>query len=841
MIVYLYRHQNVLYFFEERERFLPPLQKSEPLQQTIHPSSPSTETLILGPEPSEPKSSHEQTFQQRMLTKSLEEVSRQTEEKLSQESSIESRRISTSSSDRKLAPPRRSIMATLLSPRLAVTTAAGNVQHFGTPSDLFFLPRRRKTSNASSVGSEMSADTQSKENSEYSGGEVQKVQKKKVVAFQREEIVTPMKDERRKSVPYERGSHVDDYRDGQYNPSDSEALLERERTSDSLKSNIHADSLFRPQRQLTRWVRNNVPKYWCTRLESMPDHIFLDLFGEEEKQMSENKMHEKIKEWFDSPMVPILPSDQHPDQRRSKPLRRSYSLVDSFSATADEPSLQAEVSHKSREFKPVRRKVKRRLSYPTVGKRKMKTLSAIVTSAVKLANGAKASKHRVDDPLARRADSVTFSQGGMTDLKRTEKTLEMRHKEAVDAARALIEKSRMNGASDGAGEAKSTGNSSSDAKKTKLNGRVSLKSRRTSTGNVNKKKESTMHDFQNFLQVMKSGQSSQIFPDRGELEDEGYASDRSGITALPAAKAMENLLGQNTATVSEALEKAGVDTTDLGLEGETVTPSDTMIGSRMSSRYSDPDLQRLISRAEITEEQSSIDQIKDVTDVKSRRRSRSSDTLIAEAGDPLIIGRQSTTFGGFGSKADFGNSPEIDTIETRGYHERGNLIKLMDEMQEGGRLYGKLQIEEAVIHQNEEQNIHQIEKPVVSSERLPELLLTEITSEDHRQRKAARMSRTAQRHRPNQSPRSIKLTRQQIVQSFSGREAADGSVHPLTPFVSGRSRIIKSWHMTCDPDPSMLCKKLVYWTTLEGCARPRNPFIIRMLAGEKNFLNLYKN
>ncbi|XP_053993812.1 uncharacterized protein LOC128884424 isoform X2 [Hylaeus volcanicus] len=51
-------------------------------------------------------------------------------------------------------------------------------------------------------------------------------------------------------------------------------------------------------------------------------------------------------------------------------------------------------------------------------------------------------------------------------------------------------------------------------------------------------------------------------------------------------------------------------------------------------------------------------------------------------------------------------------------------------------------------------------------------------------------------------------------------------------FLAGHSRIVKSWNLTCDPQPDALCEKLVQWTLLYGSPYPRKPFILKILAGE---------
>jgi hypothetical protein len=53
-------------------------------------------------------------------------------------------------------------------------------------------------------------------------------------------------------------------------------------------------------------------------------------------------------------------------------------------------------------------------------------------------------------------------------------------------------------------------------------------------------------------------------------------------------------------------------------------------------------------------------------------------------------------------------------------------------------------------------------------------------------------------------------------------------------FLAGHSRIVKSWNLTCDPQPDTLCEKLVQWTLLYGSSYPRKPFILKILAGTIN-------
>lgn len=66
---------------------------------------------------------------------------------------------------------------------------------------------------------------------------------------------------------------------------------------------------------------------------------------------------------------------------------------------------------------------------------------------------------------------------------------------------------------------------------------------------------------------------------------------------------------------------------------------------------------------------------------------------------------------------------------------------------------------------------------------------------------------------------------------LASRDAIAARQLPVTPFLAGRSRIVKSWAVTCDANPSSLTKKLVYWSTNHGHARPRKPYVLKILAG----------
>lgn len=81
--------------------------------------------------------------------------------------------------------------------------------------------------------------------------------------------------------------------------------------------------------------------------------------------------------------------------------------------------------------------------------------------------------------------------------------------------------------------------------------------------------------------------------------------------------------------------------------------------------------------------------------------------------------------------------------------------------------------------------------------------------------------------------RTDRQSRRASFQTRLAPRESQTSVPPIvTPFVAGRSRIVKSWSVTCDPKPTMLCKKLVCWSFSHGYSRPRKPYILKILAGE---------
>lgn len=912
ILFYFNRKQNVLYFFEERERFLPPIQDgdiSEFQFQTATTSSTRSSVLPSGflhsRYPSDGKPLDGTTEGQQLPVQS-DVIGSETPDKaliettpfdqcsgltkdvsVSFSSSDHSRRQSVSSTDYQLAHPRRSIIATMLSPRLAPDTT---FQEFKTKA-LLFTPSRTRTH---SIGSETS------------------------------ELGTPSEFVR---VDADGNGHQESL--FQSTPS----MEKSQETSPDLIS------LYRPRRQLTRWVRRNVPKYWITRLESMPDPLFSELFGENSGELSQESLNEKWREWFGASMrYPELQFDDGTSKSSGRPFvvpdvgssSRRYSeatigdvrsialRAKSFHGeTMDETVPGQNESHRDKPlqsqqgrsrlapFKVVQRNVKRLRTFPTAAKKKLKLLSNVVTAAVKMQVSSEVSGGDSKGPLEYghgwRADSLSFVQENEKLLKATEKALESRHKEAIDAARALV-------AAQGKQEAEGGENEGNlepervriveeplldEKKKTKIKKRRSVRVAQRQPVRRKEQRDSQRSVVnspvvENFLQTMRTMQDC----DRGgeilekanqEADDCGYASDRSGITAFPAAKAMGNLLGDSGASIGEALEKAGVDAEEIGIEEP---PSSRLLQTKMSTRmrYSDPDLQRLLDQTEVDrrpEEESSfagrctsksMDLGKTVENktgpgLRSKRCSRSFNTFRGSQGvdedDHLIQRRQSTKFRGF--------REDLDISYERQYERARSLLMQINEMQEEGRLedlFCKPEAKEDAIKEeiisNDVTMTKRLSRSSVSNpsirltglgasaagiethatsipldlptEALPDKLRNEIISdEEHRKKRAARMARTAQRHRPSNSPmsRPKKLPRDEIVQNLLRQETTDEIMAPLTPFVSGRTRIQKSWNMTCDPDPKMLCKKLVYWTTLQGCQRPRKPFIIKMLAGQQ--------
>lgn len=261
------------------------------------------------------------------------------------------------------------------------------------------------------------------------------------------------------------------------------------------------------------------------------------------------------------------------------------------------------------------------------------------------------------------------------------------------------------------------------------------------------------------------------------MAEEGYESDRSGIAALPAAKAMGTLLGNPAATtVESALKNAGVMTDDMICSTQEVGLPRFLT----KARFSDPNLRRLLTTSQGADE-----------NAEGVRRCQSVEGDRGEEEDPLVR-RQATRLG----KREECESECLPGRSDEGYTTVG--------------MEGK--------HDN--------------SSSLPGQLRDEL--KEHETPKGSRR-RTVLRHKHSgdmkdslsgkQKSRAMDRLLMRASTSFAGKEI-------LTPFLSGRTRIQKSWNVTTDPDPQLLCKKLVYWTTLQGCARPRKPFVIKMLAGE---------
>lgn len=663
-MLYFFRSQNVLYFFEERERFLPPVQDktaTEGSQVEIHAPS-SFPTFISAPH-GKGLGHHRKTEEETTTTTTTTTVLHGEED-------------------------RRDLASQEMIPDAIVTMAK---------------PLRTSTS-----GDVDSVDSQSEKGS-WQSSSVSVVSTSTIANS--DEASTPANNEdltgeqiRTFSVQQTEVSKKI------FRPSEfqSEASVTQFHQFEETPDDV-AD-LYRPKRQLTKWTRENFPKYWVSRLQSLSDPVLNDLFGKKDKDTDD---------W----------------------------IGDSAVATEPQPS-----------GRPSARSTRR----PSGG-----------------------------------AENTGFSQS---------------------RSRSRSRKAEFESGFD------------------KFN-------------------------VDNFVQAMQLTDMEEIQEEykKGDADDNsGYDSDRSGITALPAAKAMGELLGGPGVSVGEALETAGVDASDIGLEAEDFSHRDR---SLPPSRYSDPDLQRLLLISKGNNEQYAETRSPRSNSAQGpggrlepggvgavegaqgllKRRSRSYNELPRAAEerqhtDPLLQRRQSAMVGGFGAEPpgtprDQWEESEKTTIgrkltvKFRGLLSRGKRSEVrggaVDAQAE--KLSPPVESPEGIQERKSVDPEFERDLPAALAALAEEPRSEAPGLEEHLQKRAAGKIRTVQRHKPIAAG-------EEVVKTVLRRRSSSVKA-PITPFVSGRSRIQKSWNMTCDPNPHVLYKKLVYWAIAQGCARPRNPFIIKVLAG----------
>lgn len=384
------------------------------------------------------------------------------------------------------------------------------------------------------------------------------------------------------------------------------------------------------------------------------------------------------------------------------------------------------------------RRVQRRHSYPALSVVGAMTQKPISPNVTKVIQGRRPLKTR----RFPRSDSLPFLVGHEPTTRRVERSLGKRHRKMMMAESSFPEKL------------------------------MRFESRRTP---LQRKQTSRFLT----LQKLRSQRRQDLD------EDQGAASDRSGITAVHAANAVKRLLSQSAGIGSPAAwrppehEWANIVNPQRRGRRQRQRPIDDR------PVYSDPEMRGLVTRA--------------------TRWARTAEPLLTPTpwtdGETATQQRNAPTWVTHGVRArtaDVTNLTPDFRSAFHGPHMTGNRVARAG----GSRTFGPRRRRSLFAPTLDRLASRRAEpSPLIAEVEKPQVL-----------REAEPLPVSAVRPRP--AP--IKVGRPSL----------------LTPFVAGKTRITKSWTVTSDPNPKLLCKKLLYWSQTEGVVPPRQAFVLRILAGE---------